>query len=337
MLIKNLVIFTFLVAIFPLSSANNCTTNETTFISQNGFWSVSLIFNCFQNTQNDPLFPEIFRSNAAKYNHIDLSPNRYTRIPIEQLCQFKSLISLDLSFNLISSTRNAFRDLNCLTSLNSINLANNLINSPILSTDFDDGLSSRLQLLNLTKNMIEFIESRVFIKSNGLTRFPNLQFLGLAYNKLKHLDLLWPLTIPNLNLHIDLKYNNISLLVNELNLKFNDPMLRYPMINNRKLDATTNSLQGFDDQNLLQYGIENPDDLKEFLYKISNYDFRQSNLVPTFICFCPPGGQLTLLWFNSISNLVNRSSVIFKLYCINSPSIYVLDFPCGVSHKILNF
>lgn len=335
MLIINFVYFIYFFSINIFCSATNCTTNEFT-LSSNGFTNITFVFNCFPNTPNDPMFPKNVSLNSTKYNQIDLSPNTFTFIPIEQLCAFKSLIRLDLSFNLIVSTKNAFRDLNCLASLDSINLANNLINSPLLSSDFDDELSSRLRYLNLTKNMIEYIESKVFIKSDGLTRFPNLKFIGLAYNRLKHLDLIWPLTIPDLNLHIDLRNNNISLLINELLLKFDDPMLKYPMINERRLDATTNSLQGFDDQNLLQYGINNENDLMKFLYKISNYDFRQSNFVPTFICFCPADGQLTLSWFRSISNLVDRSSPIFKLYCINSPSTYVLDFPCDVSRKMFN-
>ncbi|RNA05212.1 putative protein toll [Brachionus plicatilis] len=315
-------------------SANNCTSFESSRSNSSGFWTEVFVFNCFENTPANPVFPATFSSQPTKYNEIDLSPNVYTSIPIDQLCPFRFLLSLDLSFNSIKSAANAFRSLACLTSLESVNLANNQIASPVLASDFDDTFSSKLRSLNLTKNMIGYIQSRAFVKPDGSTRFPNLEYLGLAYNRLKDLDLLWPLTLPNLNLFIDIKFNNISSLTNEFNLTYNNEIFKYPMINNRKLDATTNSLQGFDDQNLLQYGLFDQQNLDEFLSKISNYDFRQANLVPTFICFCPSSGQLTLFWFRSISSSVDRSKPIFKLFCSNSPSVYVLDFPCGVSKQI---
>lgn len=315
----------FLVLLFKLGSTNNCTFQEISYLDSTNRIE-SLVFNCFGDSPINPVIPN--SSNPKKYNVIDLSPNVYSIIPKDQLCYFNNTISLDLSYNLIKSAD--FKDFSCLTSLISINLANNQINSSILSSDFEYEFSSRLESLNLTKNLIGYIESKTFINNDGSSRFPRLKYLGLGYNRLKSLDLLWPLTIPNENLLIELKYNNISMFKNEMNLNFDNQILKYPMTNNRKLDATTNSLQGFDDQSLLQYGLKNQDNLKEFLEKISNYDFRQANLVPTFICFCPSTGQSTLFWFSLISNFMNRSKPIFQIYCINSPSTYVLDFPCNV-------
>ncbi|CAF0833054.1 unnamed protein product [Brachionus calyciflorus] len=314
--------------------AYNCTSSELSIPVSTGYWRVVFIFNCYPITLPNQLFPISFSSQSSKYNEIDLSPNVYTNIPITQLCPFKYLTHLDLSFNSIQTTANSFRDLSCLTGLKTLNLANNKISSPLMTSDFDDTLSAQLTSLNLTNNFIPYLESRVFIKSDGSSRFPNLEYLGLAYNGLKDFDLLWPLTLPQSNLLIDMKYNNISNLVNQMNLTFNNVIFKYPMIGNRYLDLTTNSLQGFDDYNLLQYGLHNEWHLKEFLFKISNYDLRQANLVRTFICFCPSFGQLTLFWFKLISSDFDRTSPIFQIYCSNTGVMtYVLDYPCGPTTK----
>lgn len=301
-------------------------------------WRVIFIFNCYPVTASNPIFPSPFSQQSTKYNEIDLSPNTYTVLPTTQLCSFKNLNTLDISSNLLQSAAFAFKELTCLTALKIINFSNNRISTPILATDFDDMLAFQLESLNFTNNFIPYVQTRAFVKADGSSRFPNLNYLGLAMNRIKDLDLLWPLTMPSPKLFIDIKLNNISFFTNELNLTFNNVWFKYPMINERFLDATTNSLQGFDDYNLLQYGLHTQEHLREFLFKLSNYDFRQSNLVPTFICFCPPYGQLTLYWFKAISQSVDRTRPIYQIYCSNSiGNVYVLDFPCGVSVLLLIF
>lgn len=98
----------------------------------------------------------------------------------------------------------------------------------------------------------------------------------------------------------------------------------------RRVDITTNSLQYLDDSNMLQYGLFNADDMRDFLIKLSNFDFRQSNRVRTFICYCPPSyGLLTVSWFHQISSQLDMTAPIFQIYCKDYPNlVYVFDFPC---------
>jgi hypothetical protein len=99
----------------------------------------------------------------------------------------------------------------------------------------------------------------------------------------------------------------------------------------RRVDVTTNSLQYLDDTNILQYGLYNAKDMRDFLIKISNYDFRQSNLVRTFICYCPPYGLLTVSWYKQIASQLDTTRPIFQLYCKEySNLVYVFNFPCNV-------
>ena len=99
----------------------------------------------------------------------------------------------------------------------------------------------------------------------------------------------------------------------------------------RHVDITTNSLQYLDDSNMLQYGLLNEYDMRDFLMKISNYDFRQSNLVRTFICYCPSYGLNTVRWYKQVSNQLDTSLPIFQLFCKEFPNlVYVFNFPCNV-------
>lgn len=100
----------------------------------------------------------------------------------------------------------------------------------------------------------------------------------------------------------------------------------------RRVDITTNSLQYLDDSNMLQYGLFNSDDMRDFLIKLSNYDFRQANRVRTFICYCPSYGLLTVKWYSQIASSMDTTAPIFQIYCKDFPNlVYVFEFPCDNS------
>lgn len=100
----------------------------------------------------------------------------------------------------------------------------------------------------------------------------------------------------------------------------------------RRVDVTTNSLQYIDDSNMLQYGLFNANDMRDFLMKLYNYDFRQSNNVRTFICYCPSYGLLTVSWYRQIAYQLETTAPLFQLFCKEYPNlVYLFDFPCNVS------
>jgi hypothetical protein len=292
-------------------------------------WRNVFVYNCDNSTARNPPIPSEFLAQATKFNVLDLSPNVYTTVPLTQICQFRYVDILDMSLNNLTSLTGVFNSLGCLTALKTIDFSNNLIATPLRGTDFDQIFAAQYESLNFTKNRIPYISTDVFFKSDGSTRFPNLRYLGLAINELKTLDFLWPLSLPQPTLKIDLKLNKIDMLTNELNLGFNDARFKYPMTGSRSLDATTNNFQYFDDSNLLQYGINNQFEFKQFLNKIQNYDFRQSNLVRTFICYCPPSGLYTVFWYQQIKSSIITEAPIFQLFCTRFEGlVYIFDFPC---------
>ena len=320
----------------------NCTSNNITVPYNSTFTRKIYQFNCYSTASSNqlinPSIPLQFQQSVqADYTELDLSPNRYTIVPSTLLCNFKSIYSLDLSSNLITNL-NGFYDLKCLTRLESIDLSNNQIITPFTSSLFDDTFASQLKSINFTNNRIQTIQSKAFIRDDGKSRFPMLTYLGLANNLIVNFDILWPLSLPSSNLLVDMKFNPIDRLVNEFNLTFKNGLFDYPMINKRYVDLTTNKLQYIDDTNLLQYGITTQSDFFVFLNKISNYDFRQSNLVRTFICYCPPKGLLTVYWYKSFVNAIaDKSAPIYNLFCSNLDNNYIFDFPCNVTIFIIFF
>jgi hypothetical protein len=223
-------LFTLLNPIYSQTLPQNCTTSEFTTPISSSYWRFIFIFTCSPTTPFNPTFPQYFLSQATKYNEIDMSPNFFTQIPIANLCQFKYTTSLDMSHNYLSSLRNAFVSLKCLTALSNIDFSNNLISTSILASDFDDTLAAQIGSLNLTNNLIPSIESRAFLRLDGSSRFPELTYLGLALNRIKDFDVLWPLTLPSPILTVDLKMNPISNLVNQFGFTYTNNIFRLDFI-----------------------------------------------------------------------------------------------------------
>ena len=128
-----------------------------------------------------------------------------------------------------------------------MDLSNNLIASPLMETDFEDNFAMQIQSLNFSMNRIPFIETKLFIRNDGTSRFTNLRYLNLANNNVKEFDLLWPLLLPSPSILIDLKQNPFEVLTNQMRLSFTDLLFNNPMIGHRYLDATDNKLKYFSD------------------------------------------------------------------------------------------
>lgn len=99
-----------------------------------------------------------------------------------------------------------------------------------MASDFDDDFAAQIGSLNLTHNLIPAIESRAFLRLDGSSRFPELTYLGLAHNRIKDLDLLWPLTLPSPILNVDLKVNPISRLINQFGFGYTNDAFRFIFI-----------------------------------------------------------------------------------------------------------
>ncbi|CAF1005212.1 unnamed protein product, partial [Brachionus calyciflorus] len=281
---------------------------------------------CFSGTSYY-IIPIDNGSNQREYNELDLSPNLYNVVPVDQLCPFTNIYLLDMSFNRLTNLTNIFKELSCLVSLRILDLSNNRITTPILASDFEDTLPSQLVSLKLNNNRIPSIESAVFVKSNGDSRFPSLELLDLSNNLIRVFDLLWPMTIPSIELTIKLNNNQINNITNQLKMSFDEPLFT-PMIDRRRVDLTNNQISRLDDTNLLQYGPNSPDSFREFLYKLSNYDFGQNR--SNFICNCPTGiGSYSVLFYRNISaRITDKTAPIYRLFCSSPINVYIFEFPC---------
>jgi len=231
-------------------------------------------FSCFTNTPLNPKFPSLPNSYPNEYNELDLSPNFYSEIPTEQICPYKYLQVLNLGSNLIRNISGTFYKLKCLTSLSQIDLSNNLIESTLEASDFDDFFAAQLQSLNFSSNRIHTIKTNAFLDEKGKSRFTNLRYVNFANNLIKEFDLLWPLLLPSQSILIDVKQNPIISITNQLGLNYDDPLLSNNLVGYRYLDVTDNQIDRLDDSNLLQYGLHNHTDFQNFLQKIANYDLR---------------------------------------------------------------
>jgi hypothetical protein len=317
----------FLSNINAQSNAGNCVINKVFYYPSRYIFS----YECYAPSPDDPTFP-ISGSSPGEYNEVDLSPNFYTTVPTSNICLFTNITLLDMSYNKITSITGLFQTLKCLSGLRIINLANNFIQTALVSTDFDDVLSAQLESIDLSNNKIPSIDTGVFIRSDGSNRFRNLNYLSLKNNLIKEFDILWPLTIPSSSFNLDLSSNPIDTLINKLNRKYSDNVFAYPAIGNRVINIKDNQLQTLSDSNFIQYGLQNSNDLSLFLNKISNYDLRQSSNIPYFICNCPSNGLQLVTWYRQLlaASSINTGALINQLYCSNVANTYPLNINCPV-------
>ncbi len=190
--------------------------------------------------------------------------------------------------------------------------------------------------IDLQNNLIPYVDTLLFVNSDGTVRFPNLKILNLSKNSIVFFDFLFPLTIPSAQFILDASDNPIRTLNNTAGLTINSPACAHAVVGGRSVNLKGNQLTVFDDSNLLQYGLQSELDLQTLLYKISNYDLRQENGKSLINCFCPFAGQLTSTWYAELlnRNAVNASSTISQLSCSNiSQRVFVLNFNCTVSVK----
>ena len=223
-------------------AAKNCSAHKYVIPISAELSRVIYKFNCYPPLSRlDPDFVPVELTTSSEYDELNLSPNLFTRVPLDQLCAFTHAAKLDLSFNLITNLSGAFVALECMSGLVELSFAHNRIETPIRAQDFDDSLAARLQQLDLSNNRIAWLETAAFFSRNGSSRFPSLVRLNLAKNFITDFDMLWPLSLPRSVLSIDLSLNPIDKLTNQLNVSFKDLRFAYAMTGNRRLDATTNS------------------------------------------------------------------------------------------------
>jgi hypothetical protein len=290
-------------------------------------------FQCFPPASNDPVFPT-GGSLPSEFNQLLMSPNTYTVLPTASICNFINVYLLDISFNKLTTITGLFQTLKCLVSLTTLIMSNNYISSTLLNSDFDDTFSQQLVSIDLSKNKIPSIDSNFFFKSDGTSRFSNLQYLNLAYNSINQFDMLMPLTVPNSNLSFLLNSNPINTLVNQLNTPYSDSKFAYPAVGNRKINVTNNNLLVLDDTNLIQYGLNSQNDLKLFLYKVSNYDLRQ---LSNKIIKCTCNSTLISSWYSSLlsSSSIDQNNLINLIRCDNDYQNVFLKSPnCEVFFAI---
>ena len=332
-----LIIEIIIIQFFNLINGQNpyCLTYANQKQNPNSFAVETILyFQCYPPSSNTIIQIPI-ATNQIYFTQLIMSPNTYTVLPISGICQFININLLDVSNNQLTTITGLFSSLNCLPMLTTLIMANNFIATSIKQADFDDTLCQQLISLDLSYNQIPSIDSNAFIKSDGTTRFKNLQFLSLNNNLIKQFDLLWPLTIPAPTLSVDLSSNPITTLVNGFNKPYSSSVFAYSMTGRRNVNIENNKLQTFSDSNLLQYGLTNSNDLNLFLKMIANYDFRQSNRssITTITCSCPSLGLQTVSWYKELYALssINTGALINQLYCNNIANTYPLNIDCSVS------
>ncbi len=253
-------------------------------------------------------------------------------MPVNQLCPFENIYYLTLSFNQIQNGTNVFQAISCLIRLQILDLSYNIISTPLLTADFSDSLGSTLVSLNLNNNNIPFVDTGVFFKLDGTSRFPNLYYLGLANNQIKSFDLIWPMSLPAPSYTVTLKNNPITTVSNQLKKTFTDSIFRNVTINsNRIVDITDNKLTSLSDSVFFEY-VHSAAEFQYFLYKISNYNFQQTT--NQLSCFCPPStGLYTVYWYQSFKSSITNDLIaapIYQLTCSNLATS-IFDFTCTVS------
>jgi hypothetical protein len=268
-------------------------------------------------------------SNQREYNELVLSPNLYNYFPVNELCPFVNIYLLDLSYNQIRVTTGIFKYISsCLSLLQILDLSYNSINTPLLASDFDDAFGTNIGSINLSTNQIPSIDTGVFFRQDGTSRFPRLYNLNLANNQIKIFDLIWPLSLSRPIVQISLALNPINSIRNQLGKTFTDATF-VNMTGSQIVNITNNQLTSLSDDAFLQY-VHSASQFQYLLHKISNYNFKQN--VNQLSCVCPLyTGLYTVSWYQSFKNSIpSITAPIYQLNCSNQ-AYYIFDFPCKVS------
>ena len=209
-----------------------------------------------------------------------------------------------------------------------LDLSYNSISTPLLASDFNDAFGLIIGSLSLNNNQIPYIDTGVFFRQDGTSRFTSLYYLNLAFNQIKVFDLIWPLSLSKPLVQVNLADNLINSINNQLGKTFTDTTF-VNLTGSQIVDITNNQLTSLSDSVFFQY-VHSASQFQYFLYKISNYNFKQT--VNQMSCVCPTAtGLYTVYWYQSFkSSILSKSAPIYQLNCSNQ-AYDIFDFPCAVS------
>ena len=133
---------------------------------------------------------------------------------------------------------------------------------------------------------------------------------------------------------VNLADNLINSINNQLGKTFTDTTF-VNLTGSLIVDITNNQLTSLSDSVFFQY-VHSASQFQYFLYKISNYNFKQT--VNQMSCVCPTAtGLYTVYWYQSFkSSILSKSAPIYQLNCSNQ-AYDIFDFPCAVSFLWINF
>ena len=106
--------------------------------------------------------------NTPNLIHLNLGFNRLVQLSRSVLCSLSKLTELVLKSNLLARIDSIIWNIKCLASLETLDLANNFIESV---ADHDFELNLNLQVLNLNANPIKFIQDSAFRELKSLRSF----------------------------------------------------------------------------------------------------------------------------------------------------------------------
>ena len=121
----------------------------------------------------------MFEFILNKYNELVLSPNLFNYFPINEVCPFINIYLLDLSSNQIKGVAGVFQSISCLAKLQILDLSSNSISTPWLASDINDAFGLIIGSLSLNNNQIPYIDTGVFFRQDGTSRFTSLYYLNL--------------------------------------------------------------------------------------------------------------------------------------------------------------
>lgn len=222
-------------------------------------------------------------------------------------CQLSNLLSVDLSYNQISSlTSSTF---NCLKNVESIRLNNNNISS-IDSNSFNN--LTNLKFLYLSNNRINQIPQYLFY-----THLSSLRTIDLSFNFLTEMEL-WPTYLPQI-IYINLKNNFIQKFTNNFNWYLSASSNLSALSSTATVDLQYNNITSLDDKSIQQYGVCSFENYSSFITKYF-YVFLLNNNPVT--CNCINSQRLVT---DSIRLLMSSTGLItsslYLSYCAQ-PSSY---------------